>query len=89
MNDSQIPMVTWHLIDRPEWERRFTARIADRAIDGDNNKLAGEALKEIAAIELESWPEEDDDHNKTDWFVTLPEEAADEQMSNWLDDQEP
>ncbi len=79
---------TKHDIERREWERRFTVRISERAVDGDNNKLKGDALIEAVETELEAWPAAGD-HNGPDWMWTSPEEAADEQMSNWLQDQEP
>ena len=79
-----------HGIARREWERRFTERFAACAVSGDDNqKLTGDALVEIVENELEAWPAEGDPHNGPDWMATLPEEAADEQMSNWLQDQEP
>lgn len=71
-----------HGIERREWERRFTMRVSERAVDGDDNKLTGDALIEAVETELEAW-------RVPDWTVTLPEEAADEQMRNWEDDQEP
>lgn len=71
-----------HGIERLEWERRFTAYMSERAVDGDSNKLSGDALIEAVETELEAW-------RVPDWTVTLPEEAADEQMRNWEDDQEP
>lgn len=78
-----------HGIERREWERRFTAYMSERAVDGDSNKLSGDALIEAVETELEAWPEAGDPHNGQEWMVTLPEMAAVEQMSNWLDDQEP
>lgn len=78
-----------HDIERRDWERRFTECISERAVDGEGKKLTGDTLIETVERELEVWPEEGDPHNGPDWMVTLPEDAAHEQMMNWLDDQEP
>jgi hypothetical protein len=75
---------TLHGIPRPEWERRFHARIAARAVDHEYKPLQPDAAAEISAEELQAWPT-----NSGDWPGATPEDAADEQMSNWLDDQEP
>jgi hypothetical protein len=80
---------THHGLQRDEWERRFHARIADCATDPEGLKLTPEAAKEISTDEIAQWPESGDPHNGPDWMWTLPEEAADEQMGNWLHDQEP
>lgn len=78
-----------HGIARDEWVRRFHERVAAKAVNEENQKLAPAAAAEIGAIELEVWPEAGDPHNGPDWMWTLPEDAADEQMGNWADDQEP
>lgn len=76
-----------HGIARAEWERRFAARIAEKARGQDDEVLSDEDLKEITTAEIESWPEGGDSHNGTDWMRNTPEEAADEQMSNWEPDE--
>ena len=75
---------TPHGIDRAGWERRFHARIAERAVDPEDKKLSPAAAAEISTEELESWSVDCDD-----WPTTTPEDAADEQMTNWMDDQIP
>jgi hypothetical protein len=75
-------MLKRHGIDRQEWERRFRARIAQCAFSTEGERLNPAGADEIATAELESWPKKDND----DWLVISPEEAADEQMSNWTDD---
>jgi len=79
--------MTPHGIDRSEWVLRFHARIADLAINPDSEKLTPEAAAEISGHEIESWPEHDDTAIP-DWQEVLPEDAADEQMGNWIDDEE-
>ncbi len=74
-------MLNRHGIDRQEWERRFAARITERAVDEDGKKPNTDELAEIIAVELESWPSTGD----YDWLIVSPEDAADEQMSNWVD----
>ena len=61
-----------HGIPRPEWERRLR----------DEVKRATEAGDDVAAAELESWPEADDD-----WLTVTPEDAASENLSYWTDDE--
>lgn len=67
-----------HNIDRAEWERRFARQIEARA------ELAGSTLADVVKAELESWPV--DEKREDNWRVNTPEDAADEQMSNWIDD---
>lgn len=71
--DKERQMLTLpeHGIPRPEWERRFC----------DEVKRATEAGDEVAAAELESWPEADDD-----WLTVTPESAAAENLGYWTDD---
>lgn len=73
--------MTPHNIDRAEWERRFYERIKTAAFGPDDAPLDAEFAKEVGDAEIESWSTDDGD-----WLTTLPEEAADEQMSNWEDD---
>lgn len=49
--DRQMLTLPEHGIPRPEWERRFC----------DEVKMATKTGDEVAAAELESWPEADDD----------------------------
>lgn len=70
-----------HELTRVEWERRFRERIRTVALDPDSKPLDAEFTSAISEAELESWPSTEDD-----WLTTPPEEAADEQMSNWEDD---
>jgi hypothetical protein len=72
-----------HGIPRAEWVRRFKERIKTRLglNDDDDNET-------IAAAELESWPLIDEHPvagMPNDWELTGPEEAADENLSNWTD----
>lgn len=71
--DKERQMLTLpeHGIPRTEWERRFC----------DEVKRATEAGDDVAAAELESWPEADDD-----WLTVTPESAAAENLSYWTDD---
>ena len=61
-----------HGIPRAAWVRRFC----------DEIKRAANADDDIAAAELESWPESDDD-----WLTEDPENAARENLSNWTNDE--
>jgi len=70
------------VLNRVDWETRFHARIADRARDEEGKALMPDVVREISSNEIESWS-----FDQPDWTRTTPEEAADEQMSNWLDDQ--
>lgn len=66
---------------RPEWERRFACRIAQRGSQTTEGKrIEGKPLDKIVMAELESWPEKE-----ADWRGFTPEEAADEAMSYWHD----
>ena len=69
-----------HGIAREEWESRFKQRIAERAVITVDDNLGN-----IVFAELQSWPT--DGYQSDDWLTTLPEEAADEQMSNWTADE--
>lgn len=62
-----------HGIPRAEWVRRFC----------DEIKRVAEVGDDIAAAELETWPESDDD-----WLTEAPESAARESLSYWTDDGE-
>jgi hypothetical protein len=68
--------MTPHGIPRDEWERRFKARLAERAV------LTSEELPAVFDAEIESWPE-----RESDWLTETPEEAADENLSYWTDDE--
>jgi hypothetical protein len=65
-----------HCIERAEWVARFTERIR-RQLD-----LRPPELEHVAAAELESWPEEPGRH-ACDWQEETPEDAADDNLSNW------
>jgi len=67
-----------HGLTRAEWEERFRIRIAERAVI-----TVDDGLGNIVAAELESWPTDGDQGD--DWLEVSPEEAADEQMSNWTE----
>ena len=66
--------MTPHGIARDEWERKFSDHIKARSGVDD---------PDIFTSELESWPTSEDD-----WEVTLPHEAADENLLDWTDDEE-
>lgn len=56
---------------RTEWENRFSNRMKSRS----------DVVSDfVVRSELESWPK-----NEEEWKHTLPEEAADEQMAEWID----
>jgi len=63
-----------HGIERAAWELRFHERIATAL------GLSIAAAKDTAEAELESWPDEGAD---PEWLFELPENAADENLSNW------
>jgi hypothetical protein len=63
-------------MERAEWEKKFGERIIERVDLNPHDK----GTKEMIAAELESWPE-----SNPDWKDTTPEEAADEQLSNWTE----
>lgn len=65
-----------HGIERKEWERRFGARIAEKAV------LTSEELSRCVDAELESYPASEDD-----WLTEPPEDAADMNLSYWTDDE--
>lgn len=72
-----------HGIPRAEWVRRFKAAIIARADLADSAHA-----DEIANAELDSYPEKDDPQVvgfDSDWLIELPEDAADECLSNWTD----
>lgn len=74
-----------HGLTRAEWERRFHKRVHEGAVNEDDmQRLPKAEALEISTLELESWPT-----GNEDWKTTLPEEAANEQMANWADGQEP
>ncbi len=62
-----------HGIPRAEWVRRFC----------DEIKRAAQVCDDIAAAELETWPESDED-----WLTEDPENAARENLGYWTDDGE-
>jgi hypothetical protein len=66
-----------HGIARPLWEERFKARLAEKAV------LTSEELPAVFDAEIESWPDTDDD----EWELIGPEEAADENLSYWDNDE--
>ena len=68
-------------LSRAEWEQQFIARIKER--------LGGtvDDVTEIAAAELESWPEYDATLKFGDWKAWGPADAADENLSYWEDDE--
>ena len=67
-----------HGIPRAEWVRRFCDEIKRTLNVGDD----------IAAAELESWPEFDDCPGANDdWLTEQPEAAAQENMSYWTNDE--
>lgn len=76
--------MTKHGIHRKEWERRFHASIAERAITEEGRKLSATDAAATSEEEIESWGPE-----TADWETTLPEDAANEQMMNWSDGQDP
>lgn len=70
-----------HGLTRAEWERRFGDRLVAR--------LALQPLEREHIIpgELESWPEHDAGLEAAgDWQDYTPEEAADENLTNWTPD---
>lgn len=74
--------LTPHKIDRAEWERRFKLRFWERGAFAHPDVTNPQALADmIVPAELESWPVAEGD-----WEIITPEEAADEQLSNWEDD---
>lgn len=65
-----------HGIPRAKWERRFC----------DVIKRAAEVGDDIAAAELESWPEFDEQPGgNEDWLTEQPEIAAQENLTYWID----
>jgi hypothetical protein len=65
-----------HGIARQVWEERFKARLADKAV------LTSEELPAVFDAEIESWPD-----TRDDWAWIGPEEAADENLSYWDNDE--
>lgn len=66
-----------HGLSRHEWERRFEAWIMaglGMEVNGGRNP--------VVTAELESWPAEDDE-----WKTISPEEAAGENMAEWMGDE--
>ena len=81
MNDvtKQLVEQLQHNIPRDEWVRRFKDRVSQQLGTADHG---------IAEAELESWPEQDEHPNEgipPDWMTSTPEDAADENLSNWTD----
>jgi hypothetical protein len=66
--------VTPHGISRDEWERRFKARLAEKAV------LTSEELPAVFDAEIETWPTDEEE-----WTLLLPEDAADENLIYWTD----
>ena len=68
-----------HGLTREEWVRRFRAHIVKLADFKEDDPM----VEEIVKSELESWPEEQGAPFTDDWKTVTPEEAAEEQLSNW------
>lgn len=61
-----------HGLSRAEWEQRFARRLAEAAA------LDCAMVEALVPAELEGW-----DSGEDDWKFTLPEDAADENLSCW------